>query len=92
MHKKNFSVKDFDQTAKTAQTIPQKKVQRNTNLRHRTCHNPKPIGRVNNPLKWRCIGSLISPDLSAMVRFMKSLTDPRVQRDQAPFDHPALFV
>lgn len=31
-------------------------------------------------------------DLAAMVRFMKSLTDPRVQRDQAPFDHPALFV
>ena len=31
-------------------------------------------------------------DLSALVRFMKSLTDPRVQCDQAPFDHPSLKV
>jgi cytochrome c peroxidase len=31
-------------------------------------------------------------DLAALVRFMKSLTDYRVQCDQAPFDHPALFV
>lgn len=31
-------------------------------------------------------------DLAALVRFLKSLTDPRVQCDQAPFDHPSLFV
>jgi hypothetical protein len=30
--------------------------------------------------------------MAALVRFLKSLTDPRVQRDQAPFDHPALLV
>ena len=33
-----------------------------------------------------------SDDLSALVRFMESLTDPRVQCDQAPFDHPSLRV
>jgi len=33
-----------------------------------------------------------SDDLSAVVRFMESLTDQRVQCDQAPFDHPALSV
>ena len=31
-------------------------------------------------------------DLSAVVRFMESLTDRRVQCDQAPFDHPALSL
>jgi cytochrome c peroxidase len=31
-------------------------------------------------------------DLSALVRFMESLSDRRVQCDQAPFDHPALSV
>ena len=31
-------------------------------------------------------------DLSAVVRFMRSLTDHRVQCDEAPFDHPALSV
>jgi cytochrome c peroxidase len=31
-------------------------------------------------------------DLAAMVRFMLSLTDPRVQCSAAPFDHPALVV
>jgi cytochrome c peroxidase len=31
-------------------------------------------------------------DLAAFVRFLKSLTDARVQCDQAPFDHPQLFV
>jgi cytochrome c peroxidase len=33
-----------------------------------------------------------SDDLSAVVRFMQSLTDRRVQCDQAPFDHPELLV
>ncbi len=31
-------------------------------------------------------------DLAALERFLKSLTDPRVQCDQAPFDHPQLNV
>ncbi len=31
-------------------------------------------------------------DLAAIVRFLKSLTDARVQCDQAPFDHPELYV
>jgi hypothetical protein len=31
-----------------------------------------------------------SDDLAALVRFLTSLTDPRVQCDQAPFDHPSL--
>jgi len=31
-------------------------------------------------------------DLAALERFLKSLTDPRVQCDQAPFDHPSLLV
>jgi len=33
-----------------------------------------------------------SDDLSALIRYMKSLTDPRVQCDKAPFDHPSLYV
>jgi cytochrome c peroxidase len=31
-------------------------------------------------------------DIAAVVRFLKSLTDVRVQCDQAPFDHPSLLV
>lgn len=31
-------------------------------------------------------------DLAALERFLKSLSDRRVQCDQAPFDHPSLFV
>lgn len=31
-------------------------------------------------------------DLAALVRFLKSLTDPRVQCDMAPFDHPSMTV
>jgi hypothetical protein len=31
-------------------------------------------------------------DLAALERFLKSLTDPRVQCDKAPFDHPQLKV
>ena len=33
-----------------------------------------------------------SDDLSAVVRFLQSLTAPRVQCDSTPFDHPQLFV
>jgi hypothetical protein len=31
-------------------------------------------------------------DLAALVRFLKSLTDRRVQCSQAPFDHPSLHL
>jgi cytochrome c peroxidase len=31
-------------------------------------------------------------DLAALERFLKSLTDRRVQCDQAPFDHPSFFI
>jgi cytochrome c peroxidase len=31
-------------------------------------------------------------DLAALEAFLKSLSDPRVQCDQAPFDHPSLHV
>ena len=31
-------------------------------------------------------------DLAALERFLKSLTDPRVQCDKAPFDHPELTI
>jgi hypothetical protein len=31
-------------------------------------------------------------DLAALVRFLQSLTDPRVQCDAAPFDHPSLLL
>jgi len=31
-------------------------------------------------------------DLAAVVRFLKALTDERVQCDQAPFDHPELTI
>lgn len=36
--------------------------------------------------------SVANDDLAALERFLKSLTDPRVQCDQAPFDHPALRI
>ena len=43
----------------------------------------------------RCIAlgqTTANDELSALVRFMLSLTDYRVQCDQAPFDHPQLIV
>lgn len=36
--------------------------------------------------------SVDTDDLAALTRFLKSLTDRRVQCDQAPFDHPELHV
>jgi hypothetical protein len=29
---------------------------------------------------------------AALVAFMKALTDPRVNEEKAPFDHPELFI
>jgi hypothetical protein len=36
--------------------------------------------------------TVANDDLVALERFLKSLTDLRVQCDQAPFDHPSFFV
>lgn len=36
--------------------------------------------------------TVATDDLAALERFMKSLTDRRVQCDQAPFDHPQLRI
>ena len=36
--------------------------------------------------------SVANDDLAALERFLKALTDRRVQCDQAPFDHPELVV
>ncbi len=36
--------------------------------------------------------SVSNDDLAALVRFIESLSDPRVQCDAAPFDHPALKI
>ncbi len=36
--------------------------------------------------------NVATDDLSALVRYIQALTDPRVQCDQAPFDHPSLLV
>jgi hypothetical protein len=50
------------------------------------------------PLEWTDCEHSSTPcdvatdDISAVIRFLKSLTDPRVQCDQAPFDHPSLLV
>lgn len=33
-----------------------------------------------------------SDDIAALIRFLKSLTDRRVQCDQAPFDHPGITL
>lgn len=48
-----------------------------------------------SPEKAACLANhqtVETDDLAALVRFLKSLTDPRVQKDAAPFDHPSLFV
>jgi hypothetical protein len=50
------------------------------------------------PLEWTDCENSSTPcdvatdDIAAVVRFLKSLSDPRVQCDQAPFDHPSLLV
>jgi len=47
--------------------------------------SPNPACLANNQ-------TVDTDDLAALVRFLKSLTDRRVQCDQAPFDHPELHV
>jgi len=52
----------------------------------------QPLGLLDCDLNGEVICDVASDDLSAMVRFMESLTDRRVQCDQAPFDHPSLAL
>src|SRR5690606_24652497 len=52
----------------------------------------QPLGLLDCDLNGEVACDVASDDLSAMVRFMESLTDRRVQCDQAPFDHPSLTL
>lgn len=51
-------------------------------------------GDFNNPEKDADITplGLTNTEVDALVAFMKSLTDPRVKFERAPFDHPQLFI
>jgi len=51
-----------------------------------------PLGLLDCDANGVVTCDVANDDLSALVRYMKSLTDPRVQCDQAPFDHPSLKV
>ncbi|MBL8541584.1 MAG: hypothetical protein JNK68_14650 [Betaproteobacteria bacterium] len=52
--------------------------------------DPDPV--TGNPPP-ECAGkTAANDDLAALERFLKSLTDPRVQCDKAPFDHPQLTI
>jgi len=72
--------RSFDELTQTAQT----------------CHTNILVGiGTINLLDCDVAGSGCDPatdDLAALIRFLKSLTDPRVQCDAAPFDHPALAL
>jgi cytochrome c peroxidase len=57
-----------------------------TNLGLEDCDHP-------NPGKDNCAtDGVANDDLAALVRYLKALTDRRVQCDVAPFDHPSLYV
>jgi cytochrome c peroxidase len=51
-----------------------------------------PLGLLDCDANGQVTCDVATDDLSAVVRFMQSLTDRRVQCDQAPFDHPELLV
>jgi cytochrome c peroxidase len=52
----------------------------------------RPLGLVDCDLNGEVTCDVATDDLTAVVRFMESLSDPRVQCDRAPFDHPALTL
>jgi cytochrome c peroxidase len=52
----------------------------------------QPLGLLDCDSNGEVTCDVASDDLSAMIRFMESLTDRRVQCDQAPFDHPSLTL
>lgn len=49
-----------------------------------------PLGLSDCDANGEVTCDVANDDLSAVVRFMESLSDPRVMCDQAPFDHPAI--
>ena len=51
-----------------------------------------PLGLLDCDENGAAACDVATDDLSALVRFLQSLTDRRVQCDQAPFDHPSLSV
>lgn len=52
----------------------------------------QPLGLLDCDANGVVSCDVASDDLSAMIRFMESLTDRRVQCDEAPFDHPSLTL
>jgi cytochrome c peroxidase len=52
----------------------------------------QPLGLLDCDLNGEVTCDVATDDLSAVVRFMESLSDQRVQCDRAPFDHPALLL
>ena len=56
-----------------------------TNLGLEDCDHPQPGDHC-------ATDKVANDDLSALVRYLKALTDRRVQCDMAPFDHPSLYV
>ena len=52
----------------------------------------QPLGLLDCDANGSVTCDVATDDLSAMVRFMESLTDTRVQCDRAPFDHPSLTL
>jgi cytochrome c peroxidase len=52
----------------------------------------RPLGLSDCDLNGVVTCDVANDDLTAVVRFMESLTDPRVQCDRAPFDHPSLTL
>jgi hypothetical protein len=52
----------------------------------------RPLGLSDCDANGTVTCDVATDDLSAVVRFMESLTDRRVQCDQAPFDHPELAL
>jgi cytochrome c peroxidase len=52
----------------------------------------RPLGLLDCDANGVVTCDVANDDLTAVVRFMESLTDPRVQCDRAPFDHPSLTL
>jgi cytochrome c peroxidase len=52
----------------------------------------QPLGLLDCDLNGEVTCDVATDDLTAVIRFLESLTDQRVQCDRAPFDHPALTL
>ncbi|HTV22841.1 MAG TPA: cytochrome c peroxidase, partial [Polyangiaceae bacterium] len=64
----------------------------NANCNTNTTGLMRPLGLKDCDANGVVTCDVATDDLSAVVRFMESLTDRRVQCDQAPFDHPGLLL